>query len=46
MALGQGEMERTGALAFDSLSLGMVALLGRELCRGPKGILDGEGGIE
>lgn len=46
MALGQGEMERTGALALDSLSLGIVALLGMEPCRGPNGILEGDGGME
>ncbi|KAG7224955.1 hypothetical protein INR49_014871 [Caranx melampygus] len=46
MALGQGEMERAGGLALDSRSLGMVELPGMEACRGPNGILEGDGGME
>lgn len=46
MALGQGELERAAGLALDTRSLGMVELLGTEPCRGPKGILEGEGGME
>lgn len=46
MALGQGELERAGGLALEILSLGMVALPGKEPCRGPNGILEGDGGIE
>ena len=46
MALGQGEIERAGGLALDSRSLGMVALPGIEPCRGPNGILEGDGGME
>lgn len=46
MALGQGEMERAEGLRLDTRSLGIVELLGIEAWRGPKGILEGEGGME
>lgn len=46
MALGQGELERAEGLALDTRSLGIVELLGTEPGRGPKGILEGDGGME
>lgn len=46
MALGQGEMERAEGLTLDTRSLGIVELLGMEACRGLKGILEGDGGME
>lgn len=46
MALGHGELERAGALALDSRSLGIVPLPGIEPCLGPNGILEGDGGME
>lgn len=46
IALGQGEMERAGGLAFASRSRGMVEFPGMDPCRGPNGILEGDGGME
>ena len=46
IALGQGAMEWAEGLGLDTRSLWIVELLDKEPGRGPKGILEGDGGME